>query len=49
MGVAFLAFPGGASGKEPTYQFRRHRETGLIPGSGGAFGEERGSPSSLLA
>ena len=24
-------FPGGASGKEPACQFRRQRETGLIP------------------
>ena len=27
-------FPGGASCKEPTCQCRRHKDTGLIPGSG---------------
>ena len=25
-------FPGGASGKEPACQCRRHRDVGLIPG-----------------
>jgi len=30
--------PGGASGKEPAYHCRRHRDEGLIPGSGESLG-----------
>ena len=29
-----MGFPGGASGKEPTYQCRELRDMGLIPRSG---------------
>ena len=30
----YWGLPGGTSGKEPTYQCRRHKTVGLIPGSG---------------
>ena len=36
-------FPGDASGKEPTCQCRRHRDTGLLPGLGICPGGEHGS------
>ena len=32
------SFPGGASGKEPSCQCRRHKRLGLIPGSGRSSG-----------
>ena len=38
-------FPGGAGGKEPTQQCRRHKDTGWIPGLGRSPG---GGPSSPL-
>ena len=41
-------FSGGAGGKEPSCQCRRH-ETGLIPGSGRSSGEENGTHFSILA
>ena len=37
-------FPGGASGKEPTCQCRRHRDVGSIPGSGISLGGGHGNP-----
>ena len=37
-------FPGGASGKEPACQSRRHRDTGLIPGLGRSLGEGHENP-----
>ena len=37
-------FPGGASGKEPTCQCRRHNRHGLIPGLGGSRGGGHGNP-----
>ena len=50
-GIAFcnslksiLGFPGGASGKESTWQCRRHRAVVLIPGSGRFPGEGNGNP-----
>ena len=39
-----LDFPGGASGKESACQCRRHREKGLIPGSGRSPGGGHGNP-----
>ena len=33
------SFPGGASGKEPTCQYRRHRRWGFDPGSGRSLEE----------
>ena len=33
MACLFMGFPGDASGKEPAYQCRRHRDMDLIPGS----------------
>ena len=42
--VVSEGFPGGASGKEPTCQCRRHRDVGLIPGSGRSPGEGNGNP-----
>ena len=37
-------FPGGASGKEPVCQCRRHKDAGLIPGSGRSPGGGHGNP-----
>ena len=37
-------FPGGAGDKESTYQCRRHRDVGSIPGSGRSPGEGNGNP-----
>ena len=37
-------FLGGASDKEPVSQCRRHKDVGLIPGSGRSPGEGDGSP-----
>ena len=37
-------FPGGASFKEPTCQFRRHKRHGFDPGSGRSPGEGHGNP-----
>ena len=43
--VGALGFPGGASGKEPSCQCRRHlRDTGWIPKSGRSRGEGNGNP-----
>ena len=39
-----IVFPGGASGKEPACQCRRHRDTGLISGSGRCPGGGHGNP-----
>ena len=36
-------FPGGTSGKESACQYRKHREVGLIPGSGRSPGGEHGN------
>ena len=36
-------FPGDASGKQPTCQCRRHRDTGLLPGLGRSPGGGHGS------
>ena len=41
--------PGGASGKEPACQFRRHRGVGLIPGLGSSLEEDMATHSSILA
>ena len=40
----FMGFPGGASGKECTGQFKRWRDTGSIPGSGRAPGGGHHNP-----
>ena len=37
-------FPGDASGQEPICQCRRHRDVGMIPGSGRSLGGGRGNP-----
>ena len=37
-------FPGGFSGKEPTCQYRRHRDLGSIPGWGRSPGGGNGNP-----
>ena len=37
-------FPGGASGKEPACQCRRHESVGSIPGSGRSLGGRNGNP-----
>ena len=42
--VSCLGFPGGASGKEPTCQCRRPRDTGLIPELGRSPGGGHGNP-----
>ena len=42
--MALLGFPGGVSGKEPTWQCRRHRDMGSIPGLGRSPGEGHGNP-----
>ena len=40
-----MGFPGGASGKEPICQCRRHEsDVGLIPGPGRSSGEGYGTP-----
>ena len=39
-----MGFPGGTSGEEPACHCRRHRDTGLIPGSGRRPGEWHGNP-----
>ena len=39
-----MDFPGGASGKEPVCQYRRHRGAGLIPGSWRSPGRGHGNP-----
>ena len=38
-----VGFPNGASGEELAYQCRRHRDAGLIPGSGGSPGGGHGT------
>ena len=42
--ICLWGFPGGASGKEPGCQCRRHKHTGSIPGSGRSPGEGNGNP-----
>ena len=37
-------FPGGTSDKQPACQCRKHKETGLIPGSGRSPGGGYGNP-----
>ena len=44
MGGLDLGFPGGARGKEPVCQCRRHRDVGSIPGSGRFPGGGNGNP-----
>ena len=39
-----LSFPGGASGKEPSCQCRRHKDWGLIPGLERSPGGGHGNP-----
>ena len=39
-----MGFPGGASGKEPTCQYRRHKRLRFDPGSGRPPGEGNGNP-----
>ena len=39
-----MCFPGGASGKEPTCQCRKARDTGLIPGLGKSPGGGHRNP-----
>ena len=36
-------FPGGSSGKEPTYQCKRHKDVGLVPGWGRSPGGGHGN------
>ena len=43
-----LGFPGGASGKEPACQCRRHKDAGLIPGLERSLGGSYDSPMALL-
>ena len=38
------AFPGGASGKEPSCQCRRPKDAASVPGSGRSPGEGHGNP-----
>ena len=40
----YQGFPGDAAGKESTCQYRRRRDTGLIPGSGRSPGGGNGNP-----
>ena len=40
----YMGFPGGASGKEHTCRYRRHRDVGLITGSGRFPGGGHGNP-----
>ena len=42
-------FPGGAPGKELTYQCRRHKRPGFDPWKGRSRGGGRGNHSSVLA
>ena len=39
-----MSFLCGASGKETTYHYKRHKTCGLIPGSGRSPGGEHGDP-----
>ena len=39
-----MGFPGGTSGEEPACQCKRHRDAGLIPGSGRSPGKENSCP-----
>jgi len=39
-----VGFPGGASGKESVWQWRRQRDTGLISGFGRSPGGGSGTP-----
>ena len=40
----YLGFPGGASGKEPACQYRRHKRRGFDPWVGKIPGEGNGNP-----
>ena len=42
--ITVMVFSGGATGKEPACQCRRHRDVGLIPGLGRSPGRGNGSP-----
>ena len=44
-----MGFPGGALGKEPACQCRRHKSRGSIPGSGDPLEEGMATHSSILA
>ena len=44
IGYGPSGFPGGTSGKEPSCQFRRHRDMDSIPGWGRSPGGEHGNP-----
>ena len=39
-----MSVPGGASGKEPACQRRRHRDSGFTPGLGGSRGRGNSNP-----
>ena len=42
--LASSGFPGGASGKEPTWQCRRIIDKGSVPDQGRSTGEGNGNP-----
>ena len=42
--MIIMGFSGGASGKELTYQCRRHKKPGFNPGSGRSPGAGHGNP-----
>ena len=44
LSIFILGFPGGASGKEHTYQCSRHRDMGSVPGLGRSPGGGHGNP-----
>ena len=44
-----MAFPGGASGKEPACQFSSHKRPGFDPWVGKILEEEMATTSSILA
>ena len=44
IGATKMGFPGGTSGKEPTHQCRRLKDTGLTPGLGRSLGGGHGNP-----
>ena len=44
-----LGFPGGASGKGPAYQCRRHKDVGSVPGLEDPLEEGMATLSSILA
>ena len=39
-----MGFTSGASGKEPAYQYRKHKRRGFIPWSGSSPGGGHGNP-----